>query len=211
MIEVFADVTCPFAYVGLVRLLDRRDAIGSAREIFVRSWPLELVNDQPLTGPGIAPKVEELRRDAAPDLFRGFDPDTFPTTSMPALALAAAAYRVCGRVGERVSMELRQALFEAGRDVSRVDVLGEIANRHGVPGPWDAGAVLVDWGEGRRRGALGSPHWFVDGEDFYCPTLQIDHPGGGLHVTPDRARFEEFVWAAFRSAPAIAGPRNRSS
>ncbi len=197
MIEVFADVTCPFAYVGLVRLLERRASSGRDDVVHVRSWPLELVNGQPVTGPGIAAKVEELRRDVAPDLFRGFDADSFPLTSLPALALAAAAYRRCARTGEQVSVELRRALFADGRDISTVVVLDEIARRHGVHGPWDAGAVLVDWGEGQRRGVRGSPHWFVDGEGYYCPTLRIDHPGGGLHVTRDPDRFEEFARAAF--------------
>ena len=193
MIEVFADVTCPFAYVGLVRLLERRDAVGAAESVYVRSWPLELVNDQALTGPGIAGKVDELRREAASDLFRGFDPNSFPVTSLPALALAAAAYRRSGWTGELVSLELRRALFEEGRDIARVAVLDEIAQRHGVAGPWDAGAVLVDWREGQRRGVQGSPHWFVDGEGYYCPALHIDLPPDGLQVIPDSARFEEFV------------------
>jgi predicted DsbA family dithiol-disulfide isomerase len=204
MIEVFADITCPFAYVGLVRLLARRDAVGAAERVFVRSWPLELVNDQPLTGPGIAAKVDELRREVASDLFRGFDPNRFPGTSLPALALAATAYRQSARTGELVSIELRRALFEGGLDISRVAVLDEVARRHGVDGPWDAGAVVVDWREGQRRGVQGSPHWFVDDADFYCPTLQIDHPGGGLRVTPDPVRFEELVRAAFPPDERVA-------
>jgi 2-hydroxychromene-2-carboxylate isomerase len=204
VIEVFADITCPFAYVGLVRLLERRAAIGRDEIVHVRSWPLELVNGEALTGPGIVGKVRELRREVAPDLFGGFDADRFPPTSLPALALAAAAYRHSGRIGELVSIELRGALFEEGRDIATVAVLDEIAQRHGVDGPWDAGAVLVDWGEGRRRGVRGSPHWFVDGQDFFCPTMRIDHPHGGLHVTSDRVRFEELARMAFPPREPVA-------
>jgi 2-hydroxychromene-2-carboxylate isomerase len=197
VIEVFADVTCPFAYVGIVRLLERRDAVGSDAVLYVRAWRLELVNGVPFTGPGVAPKVEELRREVAPDLFAGFDPERFPPTSLPALALAAAAYRSSPRTGERVSVALRRALFEQGRDIARVDVLDAVAREHGVEGPWDAGAVLVDWGDGRRRGGEGSPHYFLDGEGFFCPALHIDHPTGGLHVTLDPERFEELARRAF--------------
>jgi 2-hydroxychromene-2-carboxylate isomerase len=197
VIEVFADVTCPFAHIGLVRLLDRRTALGRHEAVLVRSWPLELVNGEPLTGPGIAGKVRELRREVAPELFAGFDPEDFPQTSLLALALADAAYQRSAHTGEAVSVDLRRALFEEGRDISRVDVLQEIARRHGVEGPWDAGAVLVDWAEGRRRGVQGSPHWFVDGEDFFCPTLRITHTDSGLEVTLDPARFEELARRAF--------------
>jgi 2-hydroxychromene-2-carboxylate isomerase len=200
MIEVFADISCPFAYVGLVRLLERRSAMERDEVVHIRAWPLELVNGEPLTGPGIAGKVAELRRGVASDLFGGFDAGHFPLTTLPALALAAAASRHGASTGELVGMELRRAIFEDGLDISRVAVLHEIARRHGVEGPWDAGAALADWDEGRHRGVQGSPHWFVDGEDFFCPSLQIEHPAGGLHVTPDPERFEQLVRRAFPPA-----------
>jgi 2-hydroxychromene-2-carboxylate isomerase len=206
VIEVFADVTCPFAYVGLVRLLERRTAMKREEVVRVRAWPLELVNGEPLAGLGIAGKVAELRRAVAPDLFRGFDAAHFPPTSMPALALATAASRHCARTGEFVNIELRRALFEDGLDISRHTVLDDIARRYGIAGLWDAGAVLFDWREGQRRGVQGSPHWFVDGEDYFCPALHIDHPDGRLHVTPDPERFEQLVRDAF-PPPRLAVPR----
>ena len=46
----------------------------------------------------------------------------------------------------------------------------------------------------------GSPHYFLDGEGFFCPALRIDHPDGGLRVTVDQARFEEFTRKAFPPA-----------
>jgi predicted DsbA family dithiol-disulfide isomerase len=204
VIEVFADVSCPFAHVGLVRLRERRDALGSGQVIHVRSWPLELVNGEALTGPGITAKVAELRREVAPELFLGFDPDRFPPTTLPALALSSAAYAKDSRTGEQVSFALRHALFEEGRDISRVAELQRIAKRYDVAGPWNAGIVFDDWNEGRRRGVQGSPHFFVDGEGFFCPSLRIDHPTGGLHVTFDDARFEEFTRRAFPPSEPVA-------
>jgi predicted DsbA family dithiol-disulfide isomerase len=200
VIEVFADITCPFAYVGLVRLLARRAVMARDEVVHVRAWPLELVNGEPLTGPGTARKVAELRRGVAPELFQGFDVDRFPASSLPALALAATASRRDPGTGELVGMELRRALFEQGSDISQVAVLDDIARRHGIEGRWDTRDVLVDWEEGRRRGVQGSPHWFVDGEEYVCPALQIDHPAGGLHVTPDPEGFEQLVRHAFPTA-----------
>ena len=57
----------------------------------LRAWPLELVNDAPLDADLIADEVAALRAHVAPDLFAGFDPQHFPKTSLPTLALQ------CGR------------------------------------------------------------------------------------------------------------------
>src|SRR3954464_13451066 len=47
-IEVFADVACPFTHVGLCRLVARRRESNSDAVLWVRAWPLELVNGEPL-------------------------------------------------------------------------------------------------------------------------------------------------------------------
>jgi len=44
-----------------------------------------------------------IRQQVAPDLFAGFAPAAFPATSLPALALAAAAYERDPATGEQVS------------------------------------------------------------------------------------------------------------
>src|SRR5580765_3971359 len=92
-VEVFADVRCPFAHVGLRRLAGRLAAAGADVAFWVRAWPLELVNGAPLEGALIAEEVDELCDQVAPDLFAGFDPSRYPATSLPALGLAASAYR----------------------------------------------------------------------------------------------------------------------
>ena len=104
-IVVFADVSCPFAYVGLTRILAYREAVrNGAPDIRVRAWPLEKVNGAPLSGPSLVPKIDALRRDIAPDLFTGSRPDRFPSTSRPALAAEAAAYAVGVEAGNAVSV-----------------------------------------------------------------------------------------------------------
>jgi hypothetical protein len=45
VVEVFADVSCPFAHVGLRRLVEQRDKLARDDIVLrVRAWPLELVN-----------------------------------------------------------------------------------------------------------------------------------------------------------------------
>ena len=194
VIEVFADIWCPFTHVGLHRLLDRRAEVGANFMVHVRAWPLELVNRAPLDPFVTAQKVATLRAQVAPDLFARFDPERFPETTLPALALAGAAYEKSLLAGERASMLLRDALFEHGLNVSQARVLESVAAMVGIARSAAAlDPILDDWNEGRRRGVIGSPHFFVDGEGFFCPSLHIAHVDGALEVTPDMEAFDAFV------------------
>jgi predicted DsbA family dithiol-disulfide isomerase len=207
VIEVFADAVCPFTYVGLRRLFAHRDRWGRDDvAVRVRAWPLELVNGEPLPAALLAEEVAELRQSIAPELFNGFDADRFPMTSRPALALAARAYRVGDREGERVSMALREALFEQGLDISDDRTLTRIARAAGVDhaGPEDEAAVLADLAEGRARGVVGSPHFFVDGDDWFCPTLQISRADGHLTIAFDATTMAAFLQRCFAEPGSVA-------
>ena len=200
VIEVFADIGCPFTHVGLRRFVDRRTASGRHEIVLrVRAWPLEVVNGQPLDPHFIAEEVDDIRAQAAPSLFAGFRESTFPATSLPALALAAAADAADPAVGEAVSLELRDLLFERGRDVADHSVLQAVATDHGVRVDLDDhAAVLADHAEGVRRGVIGSPHFFTPGGDFFCPSLDVHRDDQGhLHVATDPAGFDRFLSACF--------------
>jgi predicted DsbA family dithiol-disulfide isomerase len=198
-IEVFADVCCPFTHVGLRRLVEQRAQRAVEAPMVVRAWPLELVNASPLDGDLIATEVTAIRDQVAPDLFAGFARKAFPDSSMPALALTAAAYQVGPEVGERVALALRWALFEEGRDVGDPQVLGAVAAEHGVGPvqPADQEQVVRDWEEGQQRGVIGSPHFVVGTEGFFCPGLQISHQAGTFEVRADHDSFRAFVEHAF--------------
>ena len=194
-IEVFSDVRCPFAHVGLRRLVARRDSYGIDVGLRLRAWPLELVNDAPLDPELIAEEVAALRAHVAPDLFAGFDPDHFPKTSLPALALTAGADEVRAEVAERVGLALRWALFEEGRDIATPEVLLDIAEAAGIGPPVHHAQEQIreDWADGERRGVIGSPHFFVGRDGYFCPTLKISRTGGQLSVTNNSPAFEAFV------------------
>ena len=201
VVEVFADVACPFTHVGLRRITAWRTDSRLGEPLFrVRAWPLELVNGEPLQGPALAHKIAALRVSVAPDLFVGFDPSRFPSASLPAMVSEAAAYRHDIRVGERFSLAVRTALFEDGLDVSDADVLHDIRQQVGAPDPIpdDEAAVVADYEEGRRRKVAGSPHFFTADGSFFCPSLRVDHgEDGALDVRFDSIGFQEFVAAAF--------------
>jgi predicted DsbA family dithiol-disulfide isomerase len=184
-IEVFADACCPFTHLGLSRFVDRRRALGQEEpRLYVRAWPLELVNGVPLDAAFIEEEVDELRRQVAPDLFAGFDRSAFPPSSMPAFALAAVAYRRDLATGEAVSLALRDALFEDGRNIADPAVLAEISERHdlGSPTAADRRRALEDWHDGRAREVVGSPHFFIAGRSLFCPSLDIAKVDGHLRI-----------------------------
>ena len=168
----------------------------------IRAWPLELVNDTPLDPETTADHVRDLRAQVAPDLFRHFDSNHFPSTCLPALACVHAAYRKDLRTGEAVSLALRDALFEKGIDISRQDVLSEVARANGVDAPdaADEESVLTDWHEGVKRGVKGSPHFFCGDHDAYCPSLDISKDGKGhLDVATNLDDLDAFLSECFKS------------
>ena len=188
-LEVFADITCPFTHVGLRRFVAERARRGVPEPVLhVRAWPLELVNGTPFTGDALAPKIAALRDSVAPELFTGFRPDALPSTTIPLLADVAAAYRRSPDEGERRSLEVRDAIFERGS----VPDPGESTEA-------DLATVQADYDEGRARGVQGSPHFFTANGDFFCPSLDITHEGGGLQISFDAEGFSSFMDAVFGS------------
>jgi predicted DsbA family dithiol-disulfide isomerase len=197
VIEVFADIWCPFAHVGLRAIEERRARAGrSDVAIWVRALPLELVNGTPLDPHTTKEHAEVLRTQVAPDLFSHLDLDRFPTSTLDALALANRAYRTDLQVGERVSFALRDALFEEGRDISDLVTLEYLAHDLGVvmPDETDRAGVVADWHEGGRRGVRGSPHFFCGDTDVFCPSLDITKDSiEGMSVGRDVSRLTAFV------------------
>jgi predicted DsbA family dithiol-disulfide isomerase len=197
VIEVYADIWCPFAHVGLRRFVEARDARSAAVTLRVRAWPLELINDEPLDSGHVAEEIEVLRQSIAPDLFTGFDRRAFPTTTLPGLRLGAAAAAASPSVGEAVALELRNRLFERGEDVADPQVLAEVAEAHGIDEPAPLQVVEEEWAQGRARGVDGSPHFFIETDGFFCPAFDVSKVDGHLHVEADPESFDRFLESCF--------------
>ncbi len=199
-IEVFADLWCTFAHVGLHFARERRDAAGLQHvPIVVRAWPLELVNGAPMDPAKVGEHVHELQEFAAPNLFQKVDLDHFPTSTLEGLALTARAYRIDPVLGERAAFALRDALFEHGQDISDAAVLRSIADElgTGLPDPDDHAEVLADFAEGTRRGVIGSPHYFHGSAQAFCPALDIERGDAGLTIRSNAERLDEFLSNCF--------------
>lgn len=194
-IEVFADVTCPFAHVSLRRLQPLRDGISPRSPLVVRAWPLELVNGEPLDPCATARHVEELRRDVAPELFSGFRMAAMPRSTLKALALVEAANERDPWLGERVSLHLRDLLFEQGERLDDA-VLAGVAGESGLDVAVldETYRVRSRLEQGRRRGVQGSPHIFIGDRGLFCPLLDMESDAsGGLQVQERLSRLEGFL------------------
>ncbi len=195
IVEVYADITCPFTHVGLKRVVQHVSEMSEPAEVIVRAWPLEWVNGSPLAVDAVLVKAKALTDQLGVDDFSGIRADAWPTSTIPALNLVASAYERDGATGLALSLELRAALFERGDDISDPDVLAQIATAHGLPMPATetSEAVQVDYDGGLARGVKGSPHFFVASDDFFCPTLDLGHDADGQLT----ARFDADMLADF--------------
>ena len=194
-VEVFADITCPFTHVGLKRVIHHVARMTTPADVIVRAWPLEWVNGAPLDVDAVVVKAGALTEQLGVDDFSGLRADRWPSTTIPALNLAASGYERDPATGLAVSLELRSALFERGEDVSDPAVLARIAAAHHLdqPSTETSATVQSDYDGGRERGVKGSPHFFVASDDFFCPALDLGHDDEG-HLT---ARFDADMLADF--------------
>ena len=203
-IEVFAELTCPFTHLALRRIVQRRAEVGrNAPTLRIRPWPLELVNGRPLDAQHVAEEADALRAQVSPDLFSGLDVGAFPASSFPGFRLAEVAYDRGDALGERVSLALRDALFEEGRDIGSPDVVAEIAEAHGLEAPGEAvdDRVRAAYEEGRRRGVEGSPFFFVGDAASFCPLLDIGRDdAGALQVSLDEPAVHALLDGWFAAA-----------
>ena len=195
VIDVYADLWCPFAYVGLTRAVDSDDVVQGRVQLDLRSWPLELVNGEPLPQGKTLANATALRASVAPDLFAGVHHWVYPTSTLPALALAAKANVTDLQLGAAVSMHLRHLLFEDGLDLSSDLVLNQVAQDFAIArDPDDLLLVNSEHLNGQQRGVKGSPHFFCGtGEDIFCPTLDLSRDEeGNLHVEQMVSRLRDF-------------------
>lgn len=195
-VEVFADITCPFTHVGLRILTEHLADAGRSVPVHVRAWPLEWVNGAPLEPAAVAAKIDVLRDQLGQDYFSGWRADRWPKTTIPALNLAAGAYRRSASFGLRFSLAVRAMLFEDGLDISDPQVLSMIAGFHHLPTPFSTPALGVadDYAEGQRRNVTGSPHFWIGSDNYFCPALDIGHDTtGALTASFDPHGFAQFV------------------
>jgi len=194
-VEVFADITCPFTHVGLKQVVRHLDEMEKSVDVIVRAWPLEWVNGVALDANTVAKKSGTMGEQLDVDYFAGLSTGQWPSSTIPALNLVALAYERNSATGLAVSLELREALFERGLNVGDLEVLADIADAYALPMPEveASEAVRSDYELGVARGVQGSPHFWIDDDDFFCPALDIGHDDDGqLTARFDQAKLADF-------------------
>lgn len=197
LIDVYAEVSCPFAHFSLRRFVERRRQAGADHvRLRVRAWPLELVNGEPLSAALVAEEIADLRAQVAGDLFDGFEPAAFPSSTIAVLGTATLAYQQGMDTAEAFNLAVRDALFEHGMAIADPGVLAEVAARLGLDVPDEAtarAAVEADHVQGQGLGVTGSPYFVVDGSPFFCPALDIERHGEHLRITVDEDELHRFI------------------
>lgn len=125
-----------------------------------RAWPLELVNGRGIPR-GIVPVETAVLANHEPELFGAYDGESWPSTSMPAFELVAAARRVQGsRAAEEVDYHVRLAFFRDGVDISVRAGLWQVLES--AVGDWSELAtaqILETWDVAPVRADVLSDYW----------------------------------------------------
>lgn len=143
-VEVIADLICPFCFLGKRRLDDALRAVKGPSEI---SWyPYQLNPDMPAEGMSsndylarrlgdqvnIQPVLDSL---VAAGQHEGiefrFDKLTHVPNTLPAHQVMQLA-EIEGKDQSPLAEEIMTAFFERGENISDMDVLAELAGRHGL-------------------------------------------------------------------------------
>jgi|GEM_PF-739640 len=189
-VQVWSDLLCPFAYVGLLRLRRARGRLGLDGTVRLehRTFPLELFNG-PHSRRGTDTEAVALGRIEPEAEFRVWtDPDDrYPHTVLLAAEAVHAASAQSLAAGEELDLALRRAFWTQSRSISHRQVILDVAA--GLPGgvvdvfelaaALDDGryraAVMADFAVARTGAITGSPTFrLADG-------TAVTNPGIGVH------------------------------
>ncbi|MEU6795075.1 DsbA family protein [Nonomuraea wenchangensis] len=192
-VQIWSDLLCPFAYVGLIWLRRARARLGLDGRVRVehRIFPLELFNgphprrgtDTEAVGLGQIEPAANFRVWAAPD-------DLYPHTVLLAAEAVHAASAQSLEAGEELDLALRQAFWTHSRSIGHRQVILDVAA--GVPGGVvDVAALRAALDDGRHRADVmrdfaisgtdaitGSPTLrFADGTSTHNPGISVSWQG----------------------------------
>lgn len=154
-IDLYAEITCPWCFVGLHRLDKVLQEHFSDVPVDIRHRPVVLLPDAPETGLyipdllraryGVTDPKASFARPEAEARASGFDLDlsrqpwTYPTQPAHALILAAGEHGT----QHQLAIAITDAHFLDARNIGDVDVLADIAVHHGFDRP-SARAIALD-------------------------------------------------------------------
>ncbi|HEX8439847.1 DsbA family oxidoreductase [Archangium sp.] len=187
-ITVYQDVLCAWCYLADVRLESLKQEFGDLIRWRVRPYPLRL-NDKRPTDKELRGLTEEVRRAQqepeplarllSTELWQGGDA---PRSSIPALAALEAARLQSPTARSHLARAMQRAALEQGVNVTRTDVIFELANRVGLDmGPFSAAfhsedtrkLILDEHQLAASRGVRGVPTLVIGGRWMVCGLREV--------------------------------------
>jgi predicted DsbA family dithiol-disulfide isomerase len=193
---MYADLSCPFAYVAHARWRRLRNEFRDRLVVVHKSLALEYVNSRPT--PKISTEAELavlVAEEPGIPYARWERPDSeWPVTLWPAFEAVKCAERQSLPLADDLAWAIRVALFAENRCVSMRHVLLDLADSVGLDGPsfvsdFDSGVakgqVIAEAQEGWERLKVpGSPTFVLaSGEQIAppgLPELDVDEQTGSV-------------------------------
>jgi predicted DsbA family dithiol-disulfide isomerase len=195
IVEVWSDLLCPFAYVGLLRLRKARARLGLDAEVRLEhhTFPLELF-DGPHPRRGTDTEAVGLGRIEPEAQFRVWTAadDTYPHTVLLAAEAVHAASAQDLAAGEELDLALRRAFWTHSRSISHRAVILEVAAD--VPAV-DAGTLAAALDSGAFRSAVMADY-AVARTDAIAGSPTFRFPGGPTVTNPGIEVHWDGPWAA---------------
>jgi predicted DsbA family dithiol-disulfide isomerase len=189
-IEVWSDLLCPFAYVGLLRLRRARERLG-LEDVRVEhhTFPLELFDGpHPRRGTDTeAVGLGQIEPEAGFRVWAAAD-DLYPHTVLLAAEAVHAASAQSPTAGEELDLALRRAFWTDSRSISHRQVILDVAagvtqvDVGGLAAALDDGRhrkqVMADFAVAATDAIPGSPTLrFADGTTVTNPGIQVHWEG----------------------------------
>jgi predicted DsbA family dithiol-disulfide isomerase len=187
-IVVYQDVLCAWCYLADSRLDALRQEFGDAVRWRVRPYPLRIQDSPPTERElrGFAEEVERAQREQEPlarslstDLWLGGDA---PRSSVPALSALEAARLQGPQARAVLARAMQRAALEQGVNVTRTDVIFELASRVGLAMNDFSAAyhseetrklILDEHRLAATRGVKGVPTLVIGGRWMVCGLREV--------------------------------------
>ncbi len=182
-ITVYQDVLCSWCYLADLRLETLKQEFGDLIRWRVRPYPLRVQDKRPTEKElrGLTEEVRRAQEEPEPvakllttELWQGGDA---PRTSIPALAALEAARLQSPAARSHLARAMQKAALEQGVNVTRTDVIFELATRVGLDmGPFSAAyhsddtrkLILDEHQLAASRGVRGVPTLVIAGRWMVC-------------------------------------------
>lgn len=187
-ITVYQDVLCAWCYIADMRLETLRHEFGDAVRWRVRPYPLRVQDTLPSERElrGLSEEVKRASHEPEPvarllstDLWLGGDP---PRSSLPGLAALEAARLQGPQARAFMARAMQRAALEQGVNVSRPDVVFELASRVGLAMNDFSAAfhseetrrlILDEHRLASSRGVRGVPTVIIGGRWMVCGLREV--------------------------------------